>query len=419
MRTKLFSHSGMGRGTDNARSPVHGAVARGDALGHRSEHGGETSPSAPSAGFDKQQARLLAALRRAGGAPVSYAELREVGVELPASVVSELQLAGVPVERCRGGSGDAPGVAGVRLDPARDPARAAVPSRPEDRRPSLPATYPETATAGARRAPVGGGGAPTGPAAPAWTSKVSTVARHTAGDAMRGAAAFGRSVAARAGSSVRSHVTEQAEQGVAAPREPVAAGARGDARGRERRPVTAGKRWLAVLALLAAAGAVLALVVAALGGGGEGARFPAAHRHAAKPNSSSPTALANAGGQRSVNRARERSRVHSQPPTPVSAALATQLESRAHGLLDSGRYADAVPVLRRALAATGESLAACVEPASGTCLTYAYALYDLGRALRLSGQPAAAVPILERRLEIDNQRPTVAAELELARRGTG
>ena len=29
------------------------------------------------------------------------------------------------------------------------------------------------------------------------------------------------------------------------------------------------------------------------------------------------------------------------------------------------------------------------------CLTYAYALYDLGRALRLSGDPAAAVPILE------------------------
>ena len=29
------------------------------------------------------------------------------------------------------------------------------------------------------------------------------------------------------------------------------------------------------------------------------------------------------------------------------------------------------------------------------CLTYAYALYDLGRALRLSGDPTAAVPILE------------------------
>jgi hypothetical protein len=60
-----------------------------------------------------------------------------------------------------------------------------------------------------------------------------------------------------------------------------------------------------------------------------------------------------------------------------------------------------------------------VEPTSGTCLTYAYALYDLGRAVRLSGRPAAAVPILERRRRIDNQRTTVAAELALARAGGG
>lgn len=53
-------------------------------------------------------------------------------------------------------------------------------------------------------------------------------------------------------------------------------------------------------------------------------------------------------------------------------------------------------------------------PASGTCLTYAYALYDLGSALRLDGYPAAAVPILQRRLQIDNQRATVQAQLELA-----
>jgi hypothetical protein len=49
-------------------------------------------------------------------------------------------------------------------------------------------------------------------------------------------------------------------------------------------------------------------------------------------------------------------------------------------------------------------------------LIYAYALYDLGSALRLHGQPAAAVPVLQRRLQIDNQRPTVQAQLELALR---
>jgi hypothetical protein len=61
----------------------------------------------------------------------------------------------------------------------------------------------------------------------------------------------------------------------------------------------------------------------------------------------------------------------------------------------------------------------CIQPASATCLTYAYALYDLGRALRLSGDSAAAVPVLEARLQIDNQRATVAAELQLARQQAG
>jgi hypothetical protein len=104
---------------------------------------------------------------------------------------------------------------------------------------------------------------------------------------------------------------------------------------------------------------------------------------------------------------------------PVSPALATRLEARGHGLLDAGRYGDAVPVLKRAVIATGETPGACREPASSTCLTYAYALYDLGRAVRLSGAPQAAVPILERRLQIDNQRAIVGAELQLARRGIG
>ncbi len=107
------------------------------------------------------------------------------------------------------------------------------------------------------------------------------------------------------------------------------------------------------------------------------------------------------------------------PPVPVSPALATELEAQGHNLLEAGRYGDAVPVLKRAVLATGETLGACLEPANTTCLTYAYALYDLGRAERLSGEPQAAVPILERRLQIDNQRSTVGAELQLARQGIG
>jgi len=73
-----------------------------------------------------------------------------------------------------------------------------------------------------------------------------------------------------------------------------------------------------------------------------------------------------------------------------------------------GNYNTAIPVLRQAVAAA--------TPAS---LTYAYALYDLGRSLRLAGDPRAAVPILWRRLQIPNQTGVVRSELALALRALG
>jgi hypothetical protein len=92
--------------------------------------------------LEAQQALLVELLRRAGGAAVSYSELRDRGIELPASVVSELELAGFPIDRCYMEDGSR-GL-GVRLDPTLDPLRpfpepaaepptvavAALPSRP-------------------------------------------------------------------------------------------------------------------------------------------------------------------------------------------------------------------------------------------------------------------------------------------------
>ena len=48
-------------------------------------------------------------------------------------------------------------------------------------------------------------------------------------------------------------------------------------------------------------------------------------------------------------------------------------------------------------------------------LNYAYALFNLGNALRLAGRPEEAIPILEQRLEIPNQVETVKRELAAAR----
>jgi serine/threonine-protein kinase len=74
----------------------------------------------------------------------------------------------------------------------------------------------------------------------------------------------------------------------------------------------------------------------------------------------------------------------------------------------AGQYAQAIPVLRQAVASAPHS-----------SLTYAYALYDLGRSLRLAGNPAAAIPILQARLQIPNQTDVVRHELQLALQAAG
>jgi hypothetical protein len=65
--------------------------------------------------------------------------------------------------------------------------------------------------------------------------------------------------------------------------------------------------------------------------------------------------------------------------------------------------------------ATGEDVARCAQPVGDSCLVYAYALYDLGRALLLEGQPREATVVLQHRLRIANQQAVVASELALAR----
>jgi tetratricopeptide (TPR) repeat protein len=99
----------------------------------------------------------------------------------------------------------------------------------------------------------------------------------------------------------------------------------------------------------------------------------------------------------------------------VSPARAASLQAVGHRLLGEGSYSSAIGKLLEAVRSSGQSLAGCMEPASEACLTFAYALYDLGRALRLQGRHTEATAILSRRLQIDNQRSVVQRELELAR----
>ena len=351
MGTRFFSHRTPGR------TPDAGSEARASQIGFQ--------------GRDHQQALLLGALRRAAGGPVSYAELRAAGIELPASVVFELELAGVAIEHC---FGEGRGAVGVRLDPANDPGARPAPNPAE--RPVPTHTEPERV----------------------WSAVQIYRASSLEGLFLR--VLGGRSWPTRKGSGVERHRAARRNRATAARPAPV--------RDRLFR-VRPRSRVLALTALVAGIAVVSAFVAIWVSGGDHGTRVPIATR----PHSRLAVA---SGGARPAVVPRS---THPPPPMPVSPVHATELEAEGHGLLQAGRYGAAVPVLERAVLATGETLGACLEPASSTCLTYAYALYDLGRAVRLGGEPQAAVPILERRLQIDNQRWIVSDELQLALQGIG
>ena len=105
----------------------------------------------------------------------------------------------------------------------------------------------------------------------------------------------------------------------------------------------------------------------------------------------------------------------SQPQSPngedsAGSSDPKTLNEQGYALMEQGRYDEAIPMLEQAVAA---------YPEGSSELTYAYALYNLGRSLRLAGRPDEAIPILERRLQIPNQTATVRRELEAAERAAG
>jgi hypothetical protein len=336
---------------------------------------------------------LLRRLREADGGTVTYAELRDVGIELPASVVSELELAGIPIEHGYESGEGGLRRPGVRLNPALDPERV-----------TEEATEAEDATTEA--APVRAERKP----ARASKNRIAPSVSQVPLPSLRGLnlsslkglslpSVKGRPLPSIKGLSLPSVKGRPLPsiKGVSVPavrRLSLPSGSRLT----DLRPP---RRALAPIALIGAMVVVIAVVVLALQAGRANPRHAIRH-HASNPQPRSTSVVA---------RAPQSSPPPPTPPTPVSPALATEFEAQGHNLLESGQYSGAVPVLRRALAATGKQLSDCIEPVSETCLTYAYALYDLGRALELNGEPSAALPVMEQRLQIDNQRDVVAAEL--------
>jgi hypothetical protein len=323
--------------------------------------------------LDEEQAALLEVLCAAGGAPVTFEELHALGIDNPATLCYELEIAGLPithVERSRLGAAPVP--LGIRLEePALSHARA-------------------------------------------WLSEAAVPGRlagETLGPRLEALQQTARRVATSA-HALAAHAVRFAQRWLAAPPD-LRARARGHAR------LIAGAAGLLAVAGLAAGLASISgsgprhatSYLSGLRGSGRqgpsgGTALGAAtgrHEHAGTTRSATTTSRTSANRQAAAGSA------------PAGrAARAAAFEAQGHRLLEEGDYGAAVGKLQAALAASGGSPQRCAEPATEACLTYAYALYDLGRALALQHEPSA-LPVLRERLRIDNQRSAVQDALAEAR----
>jgi eukaryotic-like serine/threonine-protein kinase len=172
-----------------------------------------------------------------------------------------------------------------------------------------------------------------------------------------------------------------------------------------RRPRRRGAR-VPALAALAAGVAVAAIVAGTIGSGGghSTGSTAAAQRPIARPQHKTPPARPKPAATQHTSSTVTGTPAAATTPAPV----ADTLEARGHQLMIGGNYSAAIPVLRQAVAAAPHS-----------SLTYAYALYDLGRSLRLAGDPKDAVAVLYQRLQIPNQTETVRQQLQLALQALG
>jgi serine/threonine-protein kinase len=159
---------------------------------------------------------------------------------------------------------------------------------------------------------------------------------------------------------------------------------------------------LALGALLA--GGAIAIGLATIGGGDAGERRGDTRRTA--------TTQAAASEPRRQSKPKPKPQATTTAKAPASAESPRELNDLGFARLP-GDPAGAIPLLRRAVdgfraqGATGD-------------INYAFALFNLGNALRLAGDPAGAIPYLEERLTVSAfKRGIVRRELALAREQAG
>jgi serine/threonine-protein kinase len=169
-------------------------------------------------------------------------------------------------------------------------------------------------------------------------------------------------------------------------------------------PARAGRSWgpvlvAAVIVGLLAGGAIAA-VIGGGGGGGDQGSTTSANRRTAPRTATTPPVQSQPQTQAPAT----------SSPKPASAAAGpSELAQQGHSLVGQGNYPQAIDALSRATRN-------CPVEKTDPC---AYALYDLGHALRLAGRPQEAIAVLEQRLQNADQRGVVQAELKRARKDAG
>jgi tetratricopeptide (TPR) repeat protein len=181
------------------------------------------------------------------------------------------------------------------------------------------------------------------------------------------------------------------------------------------RPAPAPRRrgdrpWVA-LAVLSALVLVAAAAIALVASSGDD---PAPERDAARPQATSEERAQQPATPSPEEPTEDEPAAETPAPEPEAEpdpAGGPELNADGFALMQQGRYAEAVPILQRAVASW---------PEDSRDLEYAYALFNLGKSLLETGDAAAAIPYLEKRLTFDDgQRGTVMRELRRAEREAG
>ena len=164
------------------------------------------------------------------------------------------------------------------------------------------------------------------------------------------------------------------------------------------------RRALPALALaVLLAGGALAIGFATSGDGGSGERRTDASRPEGTTVQSRPK-----------TESKPKPKASAPAPAAASAPAASPRELNDRGFAKlPGDPAGAIPLLQ-------QSVEGFRSQGNTSDINYAYALYNLGNALRLAGRPAEAVPFLQERLQVSRfKRGVVKKELRLAQEQAG